>query len=47
MHNSNNSALSKDRIFGASNHTDINSVFNNSSILEDISVAKAKEALCS
>ena len=45
MHNSNNSALSKDTIFGASNHTNINSVFNNSSILEDISVAKAKEAL--
>jgi len=45
MHNSNNSALSKDRIFGAKNHTNINSVFNNSSILEDISVAKAKEAL--
>jgi len=45
MHNSNNSALSKDRIFGASNHTNINSVFNNSSILEDISVAKARETL--
>ena len=45
MHNSNNSALSKDTIFGAKNHTNINSVFNNSSILEDISVAKAKQAL--
>jgi hypothetical protein len=45
MHNSNNSALSKDRIFGASNHTDINSVFNSVSSLEDFSVAKAKEAL--
>ena len=45
MHNSNNSALSKDRIFGAKNHTNINSVFNNSSILEDISVAKARETL--
>ena len=45
MHNSNNSALSKDTIFGASNHTDINSTFSSASILEDISVAKAKQAL--
>lgn len=45
MHNSNNSALSKDRIFGATNHTDINSTFNSPSSLEDFSVAKAKEAL--
>ncbi len=45
MHNSNNSALSKDRIFGASNHTNINSVFNSVSSLEDFSVAKAKETL--
>ena len=45
MHNSNNSALSKDTIFGASNHTNINSVFSSTSSLEDISVAKAKEAL--
>lgn len=45
MHNSNNSALSKDRIFGAKNHTNINSVFSSTSSLEDISVAKAKEAL--
>ena len=45
MHNSNNSALSKDTIFGASNHTSINSVFSSTSSLEDISVAKAKEAL--
>ena len=45
MHNSNNSALSKDRIFGASNHTNINSVFNSVPSLEDFSVAKAKEAL--
>jgi hypothetical protein len=45
MHNSNNSALSKDIILQASNHTSINSVLNNSSILEEISVAKAKEAL--
>ena len=45
MHNSNNSALSKDTIFGAKNHTNINSVFNSTSSLEDISVAKAKEAL--
>jgi hypothetical protein len=45
MHNSNNSALSKDTIFGASNHTSINSTLNNSSVLEEISVVKAKEAL--
>ena len=45
MHNSNNSALSKDTIFEASNHTNINSVFNSVSSLEDFSVAKAKEAL--
>ena len=45
MHNSNNSALSKDTIFGALNHTDISFVLNNSSILEEISVAKAKEAM--
>jgi len=45
MHNSNNSALSKDTIFVASNHTSINSVFSSTSSLEDISVAKAKEAL--
>jgi hypothetical protein len=47
MHNSNNSALSKDRIFGASNHTDINSILNNAAVLEEISVSKAKEALIS
>ena len=45
MHNSNNSALSKDTIFEASNHTNINSVFNSVPSLEDFSVAKAKEAL--
>jgi len=45
MHNSNNSALSKDTIFGAKNHTNINSTFSSASILEDISVARAKEAL--
>ena len=45
MHNSNNSALSKDTIFGAKNHTNINYVFSSASILEDFSVAKAKEAL--
>jgi hypothetical protein len=45
MHNSNNSALSKDRIFGAKNHININSVFNSVPSLEDFSVAKAKEAL--
>jgi len=45
MHNSNNSALSKDTIFGASNHTDINSILNNAAVLEEISVAKARETL--
>lgn len=45
MDNSNNSALSKDTIFEASNHTDINSRFNNIKSLESISVSKAKEAL--
>lgn len=45
MNNSNNSALSKDTIFEASNHTDINSRFNNIKSLESISVSKAKEAL--
>jgi len=45
MHNSNNSALSKDTIFGAKTQININSVFSSGSILEDISVAKAKEAL--
>ena len=45
MHNSNNSALSKDTIFGAKNHTDINSTFSSPLSLEDFSVAKAKEAL--
>jgi len=45
MYSSNNSALSKDTIFGAFNHTDINSTFSSASILEDISVAKAKETL--
>ena len=45
MYNSNNFALSKDTIFGAKNHTNINSVLNNSSVLEEISVSKAKETL--
>ncbi|BBB57804.1 hypothetical protein MPCS_01815 (plasmid) [Candidatus Megaera polyxenophila] len=45
MHNSNNSALSKDTIFGAKNHTNINSILNSASRLEDISVAKARETL--
>ena len=45
MHNSNNSALSKDTIFGAKNHTNINSVFNSASSLEEVSVAKARETL--
>jgi len=45
MDNTNNSALSKDIIFGASNHTNINSTFNIPSSFEELSVAKAKEAL--
>jgi len=45
MDNTNNSALSKDTIFGASNHTNINSVFSSALTLEEVSVAKAKEAL--
>ena len=45
MHNSNNSALSKDTIFGALNQTSINSVFNSASSLEEVSVAKARETL--
>jgi len=45
MDNTNNSALSKDTIFGESNHTNINSVFNSALTLEEVSVSKAKEAL--
>ena len=45
MHNSNNSALSKDIIFGAKNHTSINSTFSSPSSLEELSVTKAKGAL--
>ena len=45
MHNSNNSALSKDIIFQASNHTNINATFSIPSSLEEISVSKAKETL--
>ena len=45
MYNRNNFALSKDTIFGAKNHTDINSTFSSPLSLEDFSVAKAKEAL--
>ena len=45
MYSSNNSVLSKDTIFEASNHTNINLTFSTRSSLEDISVAKAKEAL--
>ncbi len=45
MHNSNNSALSKDTIFRASNHTNINSTFISLSNLEELSVAKAIETL--
>jgi hypothetical protein len=45
MDNTTNSALSKDTIFGASNHTNINPTFNIPSSLEELSVIKAKEAL--
>lgn len=45
MNNSNNHTLSKDTIFEASNHTNINLTFSTTSSLEDISVARAKEAL--
>jgi hypothetical protein len=45
MNNTNNSALSKDIIFGASNQTDINSTFNSPLSLEELSVAKAIETL--
>ena len=45
MDNTNNFALSKDTIFGASNHININSVFSSALTLEEVSVAKAKEAL--
>jgi hypothetical protein len=45
MHNSNNSALSKDIILQASNHTNINSTFSIPSSLEEISVSKAVETL--
>ena len=45
MHNSNNSALSKDIIFGVKNHTNINPTFNIPSSLEELSVSKAKEVL--
>ena len=45
MHNSNNSALSKDTIFEASNYTSINSTFSSPSSLEEVSVAKAHETL--
>lgn len=45
MHNSNNSASSKDIFFQAKNHTNINSILNNSSVLKEISVTKVKKAL--
>jgi len=45
MHNSNNFALSKDVIFGAKNHTNINSTFNSPLSLEKLSVTKVKEVL--
>ncbi len=38
MHNSNNSALSKDTIFGAKNHANINSILNNIKLFEKISI---------
>jgi len=45
MHNSNNSALSKDIFFQAKNHININSILNKSSALKEISGTKAKKAL--
>ena len=45
MQCSNNSALSKDIFFQAKNHTNINSILNNSSALKENSVTKAKKAL--
>lgn len=45
MDNTNNSALSKDIIFAASNQTNINSTFSSSSSFEELSVAKAIETL--
>ena len=45
MDNTTNSALSKDTILGASNNTNINSIFSSALTLEEVSVAKAKEAL--
>jgi len=45
MDNTTNSALSKDTIFGAKNHTNVNPIFNIPSSLEELSVFKAKEAL--
>jgi hypothetical protein len=38
MYNSNNSALSKDIIFQAKNHTNINSILNNIKSFEKISI---------
>ncbi len=38
MYNSNNSALSKDVIFGAKNYTNINSVLNNIKLFKKISI---------
>ena len=43
MYNSNNPTLSKDTFFKVQSHTNINSI--NSTSLEEVSVAKAKEAL--
>ena len=45
MHNSNNSALSKDIFFQAKNHININSILNKSLALKEISGTKAKKAL--
>ena len=45
MYNNNKSTLSKDTIFEASNHTNINLTFSTTSSLEELSVIKAKEAL--
>ena len=38
MYNSNNFALSKDTIFGAKNHANINSILNNIKLFENINI---------
>jgi len=38
MYNSNNFAFSKDKIFGAKNHANINSILNNIKLFENINI---------